>query len=108
MCMEAAGRTQCPPVPTTSAHPLSCMGCCEGRKGPVSPALHSGQGRLKGQSHEVSRWNQESRRAEAETLGQSCFPRVEATAPFPSHPSPTARKNGPFELLSLEVIGHLF
>lgn len=59
MRTEAAGRTQCPPAPPSGAHPLPGQGCCEGRKGPVSPALHSGQHRLRGQSHEVSRWNQE-------------------------------------------------
>lgn len=50
----------------------------------------------------------ESRGAEAGTLGQSCFPGVEAAAPSPPLPRPPARKNGPFELPSFEVTGPLF
>ena len=37
-----------------------------GKKGPISLAVHRSQDRLRGQSHEVSRYNQESRRARGE------------------------------------------
>lgn len=77
---------------------LTHRGYNEERKGPVFPASHSSQNRLEGQSHEVSRWNQESRRAKARTLSQSCFSRVKATAPFPPNPTPQPARMGLFEL----------
>lgn len=90
---EAAGRIWHLPVPD-----MTHRGYNEERNGPVSPAFRSSQNRLEGQSHEVSRWNQDSRRAKARTLSQSCFPRVKATVLFPSTPTPQTGRMGPFEL----------
>ena len=93
MRREAAGSIRHPAEPG-----LALRGYHEERRAPVSPASHSSQNRLAGQAHEVSRWNQESRRAKARTLGQSCFSRVKATAPLPPTPSQQPGRMGPFEL----------
>lgn len=71
-----------------------------GKKGPVSPAVHSGQDRPEGQSHEVSRGNQKGLRAKARTLGQSCFSGVKATVPVSPTRAPQPGRMGPFELPS--------
>lgn len=93
-------------VPTRAG--LNPQGLQRGKKGPVTPAVHSSQHRLKAQSHEVSRWNQESRRAKAGTLGQSCFSGVKATARFPPTRAPQPGSIGPFELPHWRSQGHLF